>query len=108
MGKRRIGGLKIILLKIHQTQQSEFISLCDSELIGKIFEGEETCLEVRKSFYDGHKLDEQEFEKNLKRASSLNIVGEESIKFVLKKKLISNKDIKKIQNIPFAILVIFT
>ena len=75
-------------------------------MIGKILEEGDICFEVRKSFYEGKEFDENEFDKHFKKSGSLNIVGKESIKFALKKKLISKEDIKKIENIPFAIIVV--
>lgn len=74
-------------------------------LIGKTFEEGNLCFEVRKSFYNGIPLDEKEFDKHLIEASSLNIAGEESINFALKKKIIKKEDIKKIQNIPYIIII---
>ncbi|MAG45403.1 MAG: hypothetical protein CMH63_01370 [Nanoarchaeota archaeon] len=94
-----------MLTKIHQTEDRKIVSLCDETLIGKKFETKDLQLDISEFFYKGKKLDEKKVLEEIQEASSLNIVGEESIKFALKHDLISKTHIIKIQNIPHALIV---
>jgi hypothetical protein len=95
-----------MLTKIHETEERKIISLCDEDLIGKKFETKDLQLDVSEFFYKGENLDEKKVLEEIEGASSLNIVGKDSIKFALKHNLISKTHIIKIQNIPHALAVV--
>ena len=85
------------------------VTICDSELLGKYFEEENFQLHVKESFYKGEKKSEKEIIEDIqnmvKEDSTFNIVGEKSINAAIKAKLISKDNIKKIQNIPFSLIL---
>ena len=95
-----------MLTKIHETEERKIISLCDEDLIGKKFETKDLQLDVSEFFYKGENLDEKKVLEEIEGASSLNIVGKDSIRFALKHNLISKTHIIKIQNIPHALAVV--
>ena len=88
----------------------DIIAICDSELIGKKFYEGKFQLDVKESFFKGDETDEEkavEIMKDMvKEDSTFNIVGEKSINTALKAGIITNKGIGKINNIPFALVLI--
>jgi len=88
----------------------DVVAVCDKELLGKKFEEGNSQLDIKESFFKGKELSKEEaFEimKNMKlEDSTFNIVGEKSIQTALKAGIISENGIKKIENIPFALVLI--
>ena len=97
---------RMIIVKIHTAEKRKIISICDKNLIGKKFDEKNFQLDVLESFYSGQHLSEKEILKNVRGADSLNIVGEESVKFSLKNNLIEESNIIKIKKIPYAISIL--
>ncbi|MCD4666307.1 DUF424 family protein [archaeon] len=95
----------MILVKIHEYRESIVVSLCDENLIGKKFSEGDLELNITERFYKGENLPEDKILELIKNANNLNVVGEESIKFAIKNKLINKQDIIKIKNIPHAIIL---
>ena len=92
----------MILIKIHESGESSIVCLCDSNLIGKKFIEGDLCLNVSVRFYGGREFKEKDI-KLIKESNNLNVVGEESIKLVLKYREIDK--VIKIKNIPHAIVI---
>ena len=82
------------------------MSICDENLIGKKFEDDSMQLDVSKFFYRGESMSDEDALKIAGDANSLNIVGENSINFALKNKLIIKEDIVRIKKIPHAIAIL--
>lgn len=87
----------------------DLVTVCDAELIGKRFEEEKFQLDVKESFYKGDKTSEAEVIKIMqdmsKEDATFNIVGEKSVNAAIKAGVISEQGIKKIQGIPFAMIL---
>lgn len=85
------------------------ITICDQELLGKYFEEGEFQLDIKESFYNGEKKVEEEIIKIMqdmkKEDATFNIVGEKSIQTAIKAELISENNIKTIQDIPFSLVL---
>lgn len=86
------------------------VVICDSDLIGKRFEEGKFQLDIKESFYKGEELSEEKVIKIMKEMSkedaTFNIVGEKSVNIALKIGIISKEGIKKIRNIPFAMVLL--
>ncbi|MBU1135927.1 MAG: DUF424 family protein [Nanoarchaeota archaeon] len=93
-------------VKIHKSYR-DIVSVCDSNLLGKIFEEGERQLDVRESFYEGDEVFEKELLEIMKSFScedaTFNIVGENSVKCALNAGIITQEGIKEIQGIRFAL-----
>jgi len=79
------------------------VALCDAELLGKVFEQGDLCLDLSKNrtFYDGEKVSEARALELLKTpGASLNIVGEKSLAAAKKALKISGSSAKKIAGVP--------
>ena len=98
-----------MLVKIHKSYR-DIIAICDSELLGKKFEQGEKVLDVRENFYNGDKKTEAEITEIMKDFSkedaTFNIVGKKSINTALKAGIISKQGIKKVQGVPFALVLL--
>ena len=96
-------------VKIHKTYR-DVIAICDSDLLGKKFEQGNLQLDVKESFYKGEEKTKQEviqIMQDLSREdSTFNIVGEESVNCALETGIISKDGIKKIQEVPFALILL--
>ena len=88
----------------------DIVAICDSDLIGKKFEDEKFQLDVKGEFFNGEETSEEktiEIMQNMsKEDSTFNIAGKKSVNAALKAGIISQKEIKKIQGVPFAMLLV--
>lgn len=97
-----------MLIKIIKTYR-DIVAVCDKELIGKRFEEGEFQLEVKENFFNGHETDEEKaieiMEQMSMKDSIFNIIGKKSINTAIKAGIVSEHDIKEIQGIPFALVL---
>ena len=97
-----------MLIKVIKTYRN-VVAICDEELLGKKFEEDEFQLDVKENFYNGEKTDEDKAIEIMKIMSiedaTFNIVGERSVNTAVKAGIISEDNIKRIQNIPFALVL---
>ena len=88
----------------------DIVAICDSDLIGKKFEQGKFQLDIKKSFYNGEKTSEKKaiqiMQKMSKEDATFNIIGKKSVNAALKAGIISQKGIKKIQGVPFALILL--
>jgi len=99
-----------MFFKIHKSYR-EVVAICDSDLIGKKFEEGKFQLDVKEDFFKSQEnsVTEEEIISLLKKFSdedsTFNIIGERSINSALKAGIISQEGIKKVQGIPFALVL---
>jgi len=88
----------------------DVIAVCDSNLLGKVFEEDQFQLDLKESFYKGEEVSEKEavdmLENMLAEDATFNIVGKESVKVALKAGIIKEEGIGKIAGIPFALVLL--
>ena len=88
----------------------DVVAICDSELLGKKFEEDKFQLDLKESFYGGEETSREETIKIMQSLSredvTFNIVGKESVDAALKAGIISEEGIKKIQGVPFALVLL--
>jgi hypothetical protein len=98
-----------MLIKIHKSYRY-VVAVCDSDLIGRKFQEGNKIIDVRESFYTGEEKSEQEILADMKflarEDATFNIVGEKSVSLALKAGLITKEGIKKVQGIPFALILL--
>jgi len=98
----------MLSIKIHKSYR-DVVAICDSELIGKKFEQGKFQLDVKENFFKGDEIDEEKtiqiMQKFSKEDATFNIVGEKSTNSALKAGIIDKKGIKKINNVPFALVL---
>lgn len=102
-----------MLVKIHKSYRI-VVAICDSNLIGKKFEEKFDKgikqLYLRENFYKGEEKTYKEtldiIKKQVMEDATFNIVGEESVKAAKEAGIITKKGIKKIQGIPYALVLL--
>lgn len=98
-----------MLVKIHKTYR-DVVAICDLDLIGKKFEQGKFQLDIKESFFKGDKISKEKAIKLMQDMSredaTFNIIGERSVNTALKAGIISKKGIKKIQGVPFALVLL--
>ncbi|MDO8563627.1 MAG: DUF424 family protein [Nanoarchaeota archaeon] len=93
-------------IKIHKSYRP-VVALCDSNILGKKFESGVYQLHITENFYKGEEMSKEEVIKTLIKwaieDSTFNIAGQESIKTAIEAGIIQEKNIAKIQDIPYAL-----
>lgn len=88
----------------------DVVAVCDSEIIGKRFEEGKFQLDLTGGFFRGEEIDEKRAVDIMKRMSredaTFNIVGENSVNAALEAGIIEEEGIKKIQGVPFALILL--
>lgn len=88
----------------------DVVAVCDSNLIGKIFEEEKLQLDVKESFYKGEEKSKEEVKDILQKMAledaTFNIVGNESVETALEAGIITQDLIGEIQGVPFALVLL--
>ena len=85
------------------------MAICDSDLLGKKFEEDLLQLEIKENFFKGEDFPEEKIieimQDMLREDATFNIIGEKSVKAAIKAGIISENEIKKIQDIPFVLIL---
>lgn len=96
-------------VKIHKSYRTT-VAICDEELLGKKFEEGIKQLDVRESYFKDQQMQKPELIKLIireaKEDATFNIVGKESLKAALKAGLIEKNSWKKVQGIPFVLVLV--
>ncbi len=106
---KRAAVKRTVFLKIHSMQGKNFLSCCDSELLGKTFTEGKSCLRVTEGFYKGTEvgLDEARdvIVENINAMDSIQIIGEHIIDHLHACDLVSKDGARRTCNVPHLILV---
>ncbi len=98
---------KKFFLTVRETKTGKIISVCDKNIVGKVFEENETVMDLRTSFYYEEGLTiEADIEKIIEEitdAFTSSIVGNEIVEILLKQGIIRN--FREICGIKYAMTV---
>jgi len=98
-----------MLVKIHKSYR-DIVAICDSELIGKVFEQDKFQLDVKESFFKGNEKTRHEVLGIMidmaKEDATFNIIGKEAVELALEAGIINKQGIKEIAGIPFALVLL--
>ena len=87
----------------------DVVAVCDEKHLGKVFEEGKFQLDVKENFQKGESTPKEVTLEIMKKMShedaSFNIVGEESVKTALESGIISEEEIGKIDDVPFALVL---
>jgi uncharacterized protein len=88
----------------------EVVAICDSDILGKVFEEGKKQLFLKESFYKGEEKSSEEVKKIMKNLSmedaTFNLAGEKTIELALKTKILGKKEIKTVAGIPYALILL--
>ena len=94
----------------HMKSYRDIVAICDTDLLGKTFEEGKFQLDVKESFFKGDEKNKEEtieiIKDMAKEDATFNIVGEESVQAAIEAGLITEEGMKKIQGIPFALVLL--
>ncbi len=97
-----------MLLRIIKSYR-DIVAICDKELLGQKFEEDNFQLDLTGEFFKGEQTSQEKAMEIMKdmiaEDATFNIVGEKSTATALKAGIISEEGIKKIQRIPFALVL---
>jgi len=87
----------------------DVVAICDKELLGKRFEEGKFQLDIKENFYKGEKVNREKATQIIQDMSredaTFMIAGQKSTITALKAGIINQEGIKKIQGIPFALVL---
>jgi len=90
-----------MIVKVHKTIDGrKILAICDNELIGRKVEEGKLQLDLNSDFYKGEEKNEKDIIEMLKDCYIINVVGEKSVGFVLKLRVVNKEDVIKIKNVP--------
>ena len=95
-----------MIVKLHKHQGKVLLSVCDEELLDKIFEDGEKQIDLTVDFYKGDKATKTEASDLMRNVDYLNLVGEKSVNLALEEDLIEEDNIVIIDDIPTAQAII--
>ncbi len=88
----------------------DVVAVCDNDLIGKFFDEGDLQLDVKEGFYKGEDVSRERAIEIMQDMSNedatFNIVGEESVDAAIEAGIISEDGIKKIQGVPYSMVLI--
>ncbi len=96
-----------VYLKIHRRNGIDTVACCDELLLNQIFIEGNLKIEISDRFFGGDLLSIDKAVEVLKKALYFNIVGENITNKVIAHKILSEEGVKKINNIPMAIKMMF-
>jgi hypothetical protein len=90
-------------LRVHESEGSRVVAVCDKELIGTVLDDGKAYMDLDKhrSFYVGERAAEDEVKQALNEFSSANIVGEKAVGVALSLELAVKDDIMYINETPY-------
>ena len=95
-----------MLVKIHKQQGKSIIAICDKELIGQNYEENNLQLDLTSDFYRGEEKTVEHIADVLRNCDIINLVGKNSIQLGLKEGILTDDEIKTIQGVPHAQVVL--
>jgi len=96
-----------VYLKIHRQNGIDTVACCDELLLNQVFIEGNLKIEISDRFFGGDLLNIDKAVELLKKASHFNIVGENITNEAIALKILSKEGVKKINNIPMAIKMMF-
>ena len=89
-------------LKIYKNGDHVLVAACDKELLGKKLKHGNTVVEIRRDFYEGKDVSEEELQNALQKATTANLFGEKTVKCAMKCGLIDQNSVIMIDCVPHA------
>jgi hypothetical protein len=91
-------------VRVTNHQNNLILNICDSHLLGKKIVDDKITMNISKSYYCERFVDKEEAENLLKKSSSINMVGQETVSLSISLGIGSSQGIKKINGVPFLLI----
>lgn len=91
-------------VRVTNHQNELMLNICDAPLLGKNVTDDKFKMNISKSYYGERLVDKDEAENLMKKCSSINMVGKETISLSISLGIGSQKGVKEIDGVPFLIV----
>lgn len=91
-------------VRITNHQNNSMLNICDSSLLGKKIVDDKVTMNISKSYYYERFVEKEEAQNLLKKCSSINMVGKETVSLSVSLGIGSQQAIKEIDGIPFLLI----
>lgn len=89
-----------LVVKVHKKEKRTIISVCDKDLIGKVFSQGSSQLDLSGDFYKGEEMDKVEIGDLMRNSDGVNLVGKEACALALDEGVVEKEDIMTVQGVP--------
>ena len=91
-------------VRITNHQNDMMLNICDAHLLGKNIIDDKFKMNISKSYYGERLVEKDEAENLIKKCSSINMVGKDTVSLSISLGIGSQKGVKEIDGIPFLII----
>ena len=91
-------------VRVTNHQSNVMLNICDASLLGKNIVKDNLSLNITKSCYGERMVEKEEAEELLKKSSTINMVGKETILLSTSLGIGSHNGVKEIDGVPFLIV----
>ena len=91
-------------VRVTNHQNNLMLNICDAPLLGKNVVKDTFSLNISKSYYGERLVEREEAEELLKKCSTINMVGKETVSLSVSLGIGSHEGVKEIDGVPFLIV----
>ena len=91
-------------VRVTNHQNDLMLNICDAHLLGKNIINDKFNMNISKSFYGERLIEKDEAQNLMKKCSSINMVGKETVSLSISLGIRSQKGVKEIDGVPFLII----
>jgi len=91
-------------VRVTNHQNNSMLNICDSSLLGKKIVDDKITMNISKSYYCERFVEKEEAQNLLKKCSSINMVGKETVSLSVSLGIGSHQAIKEIDGVPFLLI----
>jgi len=91
-------------VRVINHQSNLMLNICDAQLLGKNIVKDNITVNISKSYYGERLVEKQEAEDLLKKCSTINMIGKETVSLSVGLGIGSQQGVKEIDGIPFLII----
>ena len=91
-------------VRVTNHQNKSMLNICDAPLLVKKLVKDSLTMNISKSYYGERLVEKDEAEDLLKKCSTINMVGKETVSLSVRLGIGSHQGIKEIDGVPFLIV----
>ncbi len=91
-------------VRVTNHQSNVMLNICDASLLGKNIVKYNLNINISKNYYGEKMVQKEEAEDLLKKSSTINLVGKETISLSISLGIGSHQGVKEIDGVPFLIV----
>jgi len=91
-------------VRITNHQNNLLLNICDAPLLGKKLAEKKLKLNISESYYGERIVEKEEAENLLKKCSSINMVGKETVSLSVSLGIGTKEGVKQINGVPFLLV----